>query len=76
MTDILQYNYIEVSNADTIDKFYGKIIIIILIYLYQLIIHRSCFGHNNSRFITLYQNKIDLINVNTLCVHTLEARII
>ena len=75
MTDILQYIYIEVSNIDMIDKVYTKIIIIILSELYQLSIHRSCFGHNNSHCNTLFQHKIHLMYVNTLCVHTLEARI-
>ena len=65
LTDIVQYNYIGVSNVVLIDKVYSNNIIIIL----------GQFGHSNSNLHTLYQHKIYLMYVNTLCVYKLETRI-
>ena len=75
MTGIVQYNNIAISNADMIDKFYRNNIIIILSELYQLSIHRSHFGHNNSHSNNISQQKMHLMYVNTLCVKKLELRI-
>ena len=71
----MQYNYIAVSNVVLIDKVYYNNIIIIIGELYQLSFRKSHFGHNNSHFNTLSQNKMHLIYVNTLCGKKLETRI-
>ena len=57
MTGIVQYNYIAISNADMIDEFYRNNIIIILGELYQLSIRRSHFGHKNSHYNNIPQQK-------------------
>ena len=71
----MQYHYIAISNADIIYQVYRNNIIIILGELYQPIILRIRFGHNNSHFNNLSQNKIHLMYVNTFCVQKLESRI-
>ena len=60
LTDIVQYNYIVVSNVVLIDKVYNNNIIIILGELYQLSFCKSHFGHNNNHFNTLSQHKMPL----------------
>ena len=52
-----------------IDKVYRNNIIIIPGKLYELSICRSHFGHNNSHFNTLSQQKFLLMYANTFCVH-------
>ena len=71
----MQYNYIAISNVVLIDKVYNNNNIIILGELYQLSICKIHFGHNNSHFNTLSQNKMHLMYVNTLCIHRSETRI-
>ena len=71
----MQHNYIAVYNVILIDKFYYNNIIVILGELYQISFCKSRFGHNNSHFNTLYQHKMHLMYVNTLCVQKLETRI-
>ena len=75
MTGIVQYNHIAISNTDMIDKVYRNNSIIILGDLYQLSIHISHFGHNNSHFNNISQQKMHLMYVNTFCVKKLESRI-
>ena len=74
LTDIVQYNYIPVSNVVLIDKVYRNNIIIIPGELSQLNFYKSHFGHNNSTFHTLSQHKMNLIYVNILFAHKLKKR--
>ena len=72
MNGIVQYNYIEISNAEMIDKVYRNNISIILGELYQLSISRIHYGHNNSHFNNIPQQKMHLMYINTFCVKKTE----
>ena len=68
----MKYNHIEISNADMIDKMYWNNNIIILGELYQLSICRIHYGHNNSHFNNIPQQKMHLMYINTFCVKKTE----
>ena len=67
LTDIVQYRYTAVSNADLRKKAYRCNAFMILDELYQLVSHRSHLGHENSNFNSPSQNKVHLMHAGTLC---------